>query len=105
MLRHYFITALRNLLRNQIFTSINIIGLSASIAIFLALTGYVTYQFSFDKFYPEAEKIYRINYSEYQEGVALVETARSHDRTALLIHEYVTQIDAVARIYHEKAYV
>ena len=42
MLKHYLVTALRNLSRNRIFTTINIVGLSISIAIFLALTSYVT---------------------------------------------------------------
>jgi putative ABC transport system permease protein len=105
MLKHYLVTALRNLSRNRIFTTINIVGLSVSIAIFLALTSYVTYQFSFDKFYPGADRIFRVNYSEYQEGVPLIETARTHDRAALLVHEYVPQVEAVCRIYHEKAYV
>src|SRR5688572_31204316 len=99
MLKHYLITALRNLSRNRIFTTINIVGLSISIAIFLALTSYVTYQFSYDKFYPDADRIYRVNYSEYQEGIPLIETARTHDRAALLVHEYVPQVAAVCRVY------
>jgi len=45
MLKHYWITALRNLIRNKLFTSINAIGLSISIAVFLALAQYVNYQF------------------------------------------------------------
>jgi putative ABC transport system permease protein len=105
MLKHYWITALRNLIRNKLLTSINIIGLSVSIAIFLALTGYVKYQFSFDKFYADAERIYRINYFEYQDGQPVLESARTHDRTALLVHEYVPQVEAVTRVYNEKAFV
>jgi len=105
MLKHYFITAIRNLAKNKVFTSINVFGLSVSIAIFLSLISYVTYQFSFDKFYPGSEKIYRVNYIEYQERQPVIETARSHSRTALLLHEYVPQVEAVCRLYHEKAYV
>lgn len=105
MLKHYFITAIRNLFRNKAFTSINVVGLSVSIAIFLLLVGYVAYQFSFDTFYPGAEKIYRVNYIEYQEGKPVIETARSHSGTALLLHEYVPQAEAVCRLYHEKAYI
>ncbi|HEX5171081.1 MAG TPA: ABC transporter permease, partial [Cyclobacteriaceae bacterium] len=105
MLKHYWNTALRNLLRNKLFTSINIVGLSISIAIFLALSGYVQYQFSYDKFYPDGDRIYRIDYYEYQEGQPVLQSARTHDRTALLVHEYVPQIEAVARVYNEKAYV
>ena len=105
MLKHYFITALRNLFRYKLFTSINLIGLSISIAIFLALTGYVNYHFSFDKFYADGDRIYRIDYYEYQQAQPVLETARTHDRAALLASEYVPQIEAVARIYYEKAFV
>jgi len=104
MLRHYFITALRNLAKNKVFTSINVTGLSVSIAIFLSLVSFVAYQFSFDKFYPGSDKIYRVNYTEFMEGEPVIETARSHSRTALLIHEYVPQVEAVCRLYNEKAY-
>jgi putative ABC transport system permease protein len=105
MLRHYWNTAIRNLSRNRLFTSINIIGLSISIAVFLALTGYVQHQFAYDKFYDGGNQIYRIDYYEYQEGQAILQTARTHDRTALLVHEYVPQVEAVTRVYNEKAYV
>jgi len=105
MLKHYWKTAIRNLLRSKLFSSINAVGLSVSLAIFLALSGYVQYQFSYDKFYDHGEQIYRIDYYEYQEGEPVLQTAQTHDRTALLIHEYIPQVEAVARIYYEKAYV
>ena len=105
MLKHYWITALRNLFRSKLFTTINLIGLSVSIAVFLALTGYAAYQFSFDKFYENSDRIYRIDYYEYQEGLPVLESARTHDRAALLVSEYVPQIEAVTRVYNEKAFV
>jgi len=105
MLKHFWNTAFRNLLRYKLFTSINVIGLSISIAIFLALIGYVQYQFSFDKFYEHGDRLYRVEYSEYQQEQPVLQTARTHSRTALLLHEYVPQAEAVARIYHEKAYI
>lgn len=105
MLKHYWKTAIRNLLRSKLFTSINAIGLSVSLAIFLALSGYVQYQFSYDKFYDHGDQIYRIDYYEYQEEEPVLQSAQTHDRTAFLIHEYIPQVEAVARIYFEKAYV
>lgn len=105
MLRHYWITAIRNLFRSRLFTAINIVGLSISIAIFLALTGYVKYQLSYDEFYADVDRIYRVEFSEFQQGQPVLQTARAHDRAALLMHEYVPQMDAAARVYHEKAYV
>ncbi|HEY3402524.1 MAG TPA: ABC transporter permease [Ohtaekwangia sp.] len=105
MLKHYWNTALRNLLRSKLFTSINVIGLSISIAIFLALSGYVLYQFSFDKFYANGDRIYRVEYAEFHDGQPVLQTSRTHSRATLLMHEYVPQVEAVTRIYHEKAYV
>jgi len=105
MFKHYWNTSIRNLLRSKLFTSINVIGLSISIAIFLALSGYVMYQFSFDKFYEANDRIYRVEYAEFQDEQPILQTSRTHDRAALLMHEYVPQVEAVTRIYHEKAYV
>ncbi len=105
MLKHYWITAIRNLMRSKLFTSINVVGLSVSIALFMALTGYVAYQFSYDTFYKDAERIYRIDYYEYQQGQPVLQSSRTHDRAALLAGEYLPQIEAVTRVYNEKAYV
>src|SRR6478609_4224212 len=105
MLKHYWVTAVRNLIRSKLFTSINAIGLSISIAVFLALIGYVRYQFSYDTFYENGDQIYRINYYEYQQGQPVLQSSRTHDRTALIVHEYVPQVEAVTRVYNEKAYV
>jgi len=105
MLKHYWNTALRNLIRHRRFTIINIIGLSVSMAVFLALTNYVGYQLSYDKFYPGGDRIYRIDYFEYQQGQPVLQSARTHDRTALLVHAYAPQVEAVTRVYNEKAYI
>lgn len=105
MLKHYWLTSIRNLSRNKLFTAINVLGLSISVAIFLALTSYVRYQFSFDKFYEGGDKIFRVDYFEYKDGQPVLQSSRTHDRTALLIHEYVPQVEAVTRFINEKAYV
>lgn len=105
MLKHYWITASRNLIRSKLFAFINVVGLSISIAIFLALTGYVNYQFSYDNFYKGGAQIYRIDYFEYRQGQPVLESSRTHDRTALLVHEYLPQVEAVTRVYNEKAFI
>ena len=100
MFRHLLVTALRNLVKNKLFTAINVLGLSISIAVFLALISYVMYHLSFDKFYADGDRIYRIEYSEFREGQAVLQTAKSHSRTALVAGQYAPEIEAVARVYH-----
>lgn len=105
MLTHLLSFAIRNLRRFRLFTGINILGLAFSIAVFLALTGYVRYHFSYDSFYKDGNRMYRVEYAEEQAGLPVLETARTHSRTALLLHAYVPEAEAVARIYYEKAYI
>lgn len=105
MLKHYWITAVRNLARNKRFVIINVIGLSLSIAVFLSLNSYVQYHLGYDRFYADGDRIHRIDYYEYQDGQAVLESARTHDRTALLVHTYVPQVEAVTRVYNERAYI
>jgi putative ABC transport system permease protein len=105
MLRHFFNTAIRNLVRNKLFTAINVVGLSISTGVFLALISYVQYHLGYDKFYEGGEDIYRIDYYEYQGGERVLQTARTHDRAALIAADYAPEIEAVTRLYNEKAYV
>jgi putative ABC transport system permease protein len=60
MFKNYFKTAIRNLTKNKIFSLINISGLSIGISAALVIYLIVSYDFSFDKFEKDRERIYRI---------------------------------------------
>ncbi|QJD94485.1 FtsX-like permease family protein [Mucilaginibacter robiniae] len=60
MLKNYFKTALRSLLKNKSFTLINIIGLAIGISAAIVIYLVVQYDFSFEKFQPDGNRIYRI---------------------------------------------
>jgi putative ABC transport system permease protein len=61
MLKNYLKVALRNLWKNKTFSAINIIGLSAGLAVCLLIVLYVKDELSYDKYYAQAENIYRID--------------------------------------------
>jgi putative ABC transport system permease protein len=60
MLRNYLKTALRNLLRSKLYSLINIIGLAVGISFSLLIILFVTDEWSFDRFHPDADRIYRV---------------------------------------------
>ncbi len=60
MIRNYFKTAVRNLLRNKSYTAINIIGLAVGIAACLLIFLVVQFELSFDNFHSKKGKIYRV---------------------------------------------
>lgn len=61
MLKHYFAQFFRNLKRNQLFSLINILGLSAGICTSMLIYLYVDYHTSFDNFHKNGDNIYRVN--------------------------------------------
>jgi putative ABC transport system permease protein len=61
MLKNYLKTAVRSLIRNKFYTSINIFGLAVGIATCLLILLYVLDEWSFDRYNINANRIYRVN--------------------------------------------
>jgi uncharacterized BrkB/YihY/UPF0761 family membrane protein len=60
MLKNHFLVASRNFWRNKSFSLINVLGLSIGISAALVIFLIVYYEFSYDRFEPEGERIYRV---------------------------------------------
>jgi putative ABC transport system permease protein len=60
MLKSYFKTAWRNLVKNKIFSFINIIGFALSLTAFWFIALFIAQELSYDRYHKNAERIYRI---------------------------------------------
>lgn len=60
MLKHILKIAVRNFLRNKTFGFINIFGLSFGLTTFILIALFVRYEFSFDTFHKDHDRIYRL---------------------------------------------
>jgi predicted permease len=60
MFKNYFKTAFRNFQRNKIFSIINVFGLSIGISAALVIFLIVHYEFNFDRFEKDQNRIYRV---------------------------------------------
>ena len=60
MIKNYFKTAFRNLLRNKTYAAINITGLAVGIAACLLIFIVVQYETSFDTFHKKKDRIYKV---------------------------------------------
>ncbi|MDP4251872.1 MAG: ABC transporter permease [Bacteroidota bacterium] len=67
MFKNYFKTALRSLVKNKFYTSINVVGLAAGLATCLLILLYVKDELAYDRFNEKANRIYRVN-NEIQFG-------------------------------------
>jgi len=62
MLRNYLKIAFRNLTRNKLYSSINIFGLAAGLAVCLLIMLYIFDELSYDKHQKDGNRIYRLAY-------------------------------------------
>ncbi|RVU02745.1 ABC transporter permease [Mucilaginibacter limnophilus] len=60
MLKNYFKTAWRSIMRQKVFTMINVTGLAIGISAALVIYMIAVYDFSFDSFHPKRDKIYHV---------------------------------------------
>ena len=83
MIRNFLITTLRLLHRNKISSTLNILGLSLSIAVCMIIVMHVQYELSYDKHFPKHDRIYRVTW-----GIS-GDNARQWAQTAPLIAEEI----------------
>ncbi len=60
MLTNFIRIAVRNLVKQRIYTFINVLGLAVSITACLLIVLYVQYETSYDTFLPDADRIYKV---------------------------------------------
>ena len=79
MLKNYFKTALRSLLRYKIYSFINVAGLALGLASFLMIFLYVENELSYDKFNKNYEDVYRVVGDGYARTPASLAAALKND--------------------------
>ena len=97
MIRHYIIIAYRNLWRNKLHSILNIFGLSIGITCFILIMLYVRYELSFEKFNPNASRIYRIAVNGMLGNTEIHQTGTPPPLPAALYQEF-PEVEAVTRI-------
>ena len=60
MIKFHFLLALRNMMRNKLFSFITILGLATGLTVTLLLTIYVRHEFSYNSFHQKKDRIYRL---------------------------------------------
>lgn len=96
MIGSYIKTSVRNVTRNKLFSTINIVGLSISMSVGLLLIAFVLDMRSYDRFNKNGERIYRITSiltSNRDQGSKYASTSIKAGR---LIREKVTGVEEVA---------
>ncbi len=92
--------ALRRLIKDKQYTLINIIGLAVALCAFLTLDIHTHFQESFDKFFKDAERIYRINTHWIQEGRSQGERSGAVPPFAWRLPQSLPEIEEITRLHN-----
>jgi putative ABC transport system permease protein len=98
MFTNYFKIAWRNLLKNKIFSFINVAGLAIGLCCFIMIALYVTDELSYDRFHEKANRIYRIH-SDIRFGGTDLKMAVSADPAGATLKKDYPQVEQYTRIY------
>ncbi|MCI0617913.1 ABC transporter permease [bacterium] len=91
MLVNYFKTGFRNIIKNGLQSTINVIGLALGIACVFLISVYVQHELTYDRFYPGYENLYRIIWNSENP-----QTRTPHPMAQALVHDFPEVESAVS---------
>jgi putative ABC transport system permease protein len=105
MIRLILVSAIRSLLKYRHLSMINILGLVAGLTSFLFIAHYLVYEFSFDSFIPENERVYRVNLKIEKDGNIIFNGAKTPRALYFAIKNELPEVEANGLAYFEKCLV
>ena len=92
MLSNYFKIGSRNLVRQKLFSFINIVGLAFGLSAFLLINEYVRFERSYDSFYENPGQIYRLSTLEIANGKVDAKDAMAYPQGARVLYEELPEV-------------
>ena len=102
MLGNYLKTAWRHLLKNNLFSIINIFGLAVGMAACLVIYQYVRFELSYDIFHRNKDHLYRVLLNDYHDGKFIGKSAATVSGLGQAIDEAFPKETVFARISRQQ---
>jgi putative ABC transport system permease protein len=98
MLKNYWMVAWRNLVRNKLFSFINIAGLAIGLSVCLLIYQYVQFEQSYDRFHKNAGQIYRVPITYPKSTSLSAGTATNHPAVGPAMKADFPEVEEFARL-------
>lgn len=99
MFTHYLRVAFRNLTKAKVFATVNILGLAVGMTACLLILHYVKFERSYDTFYPDHDRIYRLRYERTDDAGAAVRFASCCPPAAARIRGNYPEVEQIGRFF------
>lgn len=100
MFQNYFKIGLRNLLKNKLFSAINIAGMAISIASFLVIALFVADELSFDEHVEDVQLKYRVYNDSYNEEGNVKQQAMVPPMFAVTMEAEIPEVEYTTRFMY-----
>ena len=97
MLLSYFKVIFRHLWKNRVFTIINITGLVIAITACLLILQDVGYELSFDHFFKNNTRLYRLQFNRIQQGKSMLQSARTNTAIGPTMLKEIPEVIGMSR--------
>ncbi|TAF31746.1 MAG: ABC transporter permease [Cytophagales bacterium] len=97
MIRNYLKIALRNLVKNKVYSFVNIGGLALGLAVTLLIALYVVHEYSYDRFHEKADRIVKVELST-KEGESVFAVPKMSYRFGEALQRATPEVENFARI-------
>ncbi len=106
LFQNYLKVSYRDLKRNKLFTSINLIGLISGMTVSLFMLQFVLFETSFDNFHEDKDRIYRVINDRYQNGALIQHGTITYPTIGPTMKEELPEVEAYTRMtYSTRNYV
>jgi len=101
MIKLFFKTTIRYILKNKLYSFLNIFGLTLGLAAFIYIATYVSYETNFDQFHANANRIYRcVTFAKMGETLECI--PRSEYPLAETVKNEIPEVQAASRLFLEE---
>lgn len=99
MLRSYVTLAFRSLFKHKAISFINITGLALGMAACLLMAGYVRFEWSYDDFHVNRDKLYRVESRFFKNGIITDDWSTSSAGYGTAMQREFPEVERFARLY------
>lgn len=101
LLRHYLVTALRNLVKHRLYSFINIAGLSVGLACAIFIVLFLRDELSYDRWIPQSSNLYRIELTFHLTGLPPWPVATAPFPVLRAMQEEIPEVKATTHLLPE----
>jgi putative ABC transport system permease protein len=99
MLKSFLHIAIRNFTKRKGYSILNLLGLTIGITCCLLIFKYVAYERSYDNFHPDADRIYRVQEHDYENGRLTATWASTSPAVGPTLKKEMPEVENICRVF------